>query len=56
MIELFCDTAPLISAPECRLLFNYIMTKYEVSQNKIYAYWVLNEILMVEKVGLWREI
>jgi len=32
------------------------LTKYESSSNKIYAYRLLNEILMVEKVGLRREI
>lgn len=56
LIELFCDVAPLISAPECRQLFNYILTKYDSGSNQIHAYWLLNEILMVEKVGLWREI
>ena len=56
LIDLVCDSAPLISAPECRMLFNYVLTKYESSSNKIYAYWLLNEILMVEKVGLRWEI
>jgi len=55
-IEIFCDGAPLLTAPECRLLFNYILTKYESSSNQIHAYRLLNELMTVEKSGLKREI
>ena len=55
-INLLSDRNPLLSPPECRIVFNYISTKYEFPGKKIEAYRLLNELSTVEKTGLKREI